>query len=211
MPRTSPGHDELKTGVVMSDIDKLQQSILNEIAAASDEAALEAVRVAALGKNGSVSELLEDARHDDAGRAQGAGPADQRPEGSRSPPRSRRGKRRAEECRARCAPQHRERRCHAAGAREPGRSRPHPSDQPGDRRTHRDLRRYGLRGRRRSGHRDRRLQLHQAEFSRRPSGAGNARHLLFQSEAGRLAAAAAHAHLAGAGAHDADARSRRSA
>ena len=43
----------------MSDIDTLQQSILKDIAAASDEAALESVRVAALGKSGSVSALLK--------------------------------------------------------------------------------------------------------------------------------------------------------
>ncbi len=43
----------------MSDIDSLQQSILKDIAAASDEAALEAVRVTALGKSGSVSALLK--------------------------------------------------------------------------------------------------------------------------------------------------------
>src|SRR5438477_5009166 len=42
----------------MSDIAKLEQQILGEISAASDEAALEAVRVAALGKSGSVSALL---------------------------------------------------------------------------------------------------------------------------------------------------------
>lgn len=43
----------------MSDIASLQQSVLNDIAAASDEAALEAVRVAALGKSGSISALLK--------------------------------------------------------------------------------------------------------------------------------------------------------
>ena len=43
----------------MSDISKLQSDLLAEIAAASDEAALEAVRVAALGKKGSVSELMK--------------------------------------------------------------------------------------------------------------------------------------------------------
>ncbi len=43
----------------MSEIASLQQSVLNDIAAASDEAALEAVRVAALGKSGSVSALLK--------------------------------------------------------------------------------------------------------------------------------------------------------
>ena len=39
---------------------------------------------------------------------------------------------------------------HPAGARAAGRDRPHPSGQPGDRRAHRDLRRHGLCGRRRS-------------------------------------------------------------
>ncbi len=43
----------------MSNLDQLQQQILTDIAAASDEAALEAVRVAALGKSGSVSALLK--------------------------------------------------------------------------------------------------------------------------------------------------------
>lgn len=43
----------------MSDIAKLEAEILAAIAAAQDEAALEAVRVAALGKSGSVSALLK--------------------------------------------------------------------------------------------------------------------------------------------------------
>jgi phenylalanyl-tRNA synthetase alpha chain len=43
----------------MSDIEQLQQSVLTDIAAAADEAALEAVRVASLGKSGSVSALLK--------------------------------------------------------------------------------------------------------------------------------------------------------
>jgi phenylalanyl-tRNA synthetase alpha chain len=43
----------------MSDINSLERQILDAAAAASDEAALEAVRVAALGKKGSVSELLK--------------------------------------------------------------------------------------------------------------------------------------------------------
>src|SRR6478609_1970250 len=45
-------------GAFMSELDQLQSTILAEIAAASDEAALEAVRVSALGKKGSVSALL---------------------------------------------------------------------------------------------------------------------------------------------------------
>ena len=43
----------------MNEMQKLEQDTLGAIAAASDEAALEAVRVAALGKSGSVSALLK--------------------------------------------------------------------------------------------------------------------------------------------------------
>jgi phenylalanyl-tRNA synthetase alpha chain len=43
----------------MSDIETLERKLLTEIEAAPDEAALEAVRIAALGKKGSVSELLK--------------------------------------------------------------------------------------------------------------------------------------------------------
>jgi phenylalanyl-tRNA synthetase alpha chain len=43
----------------MSDIAKLEQELLSAAAAASDEAALEAVRIAALGKNGSVTARLK--------------------------------------------------------------------------------------------------------------------------------------------------------
>src|ERR1700710_215967 len=42
----------------MTDLAQLEQDILSQIAAAGDEAALEAVRVATLGKKGSVSALL---------------------------------------------------------------------------------------------------------------------------------------------------------
>ena len=42
----------------MTDLQTLEQSILSDIAAAGDEAAIEAVRVAALGKKGSISALL---------------------------------------------------------------------------------------------------------------------------------------------------------
>ena len=47
-----------KVTVAMSDLATLEQEILDRVAAASDEAALEAVRVAALGKKGSISALL---------------------------------------------------------------------------------------------------------------------------------------------------------
>src|SRR4051794_11236108 len=42
----------------MTDLSQLETEILSQIAAAADEAALEAVRVAALGKKGSISALL---------------------------------------------------------------------------------------------------------------------------------------------------------
>src|SRR5882757_7653889 len=44
--------------LTVSDLATLEQTILTDIAAAGDEAALEAVRVAALGKKGSISALL---------------------------------------------------------------------------------------------------------------------------------------------------------
>jgi len=64
--RDKPGHDEVKYAGrqlafrdrSMTDLSQLESEILNQIAAASDEAALEAVRVAALGKKGSISALL---------------------------------------------------------------------------------------------------------------------------------------------------------
>jgi len=43
----------------MSDLDSLKTALLADIAAADTEADIEAVRVAALGKKGSVSELLK--------------------------------------------------------------------------------------------------------------------------------------------------------
>src|SRR5215216_2169800 len=55
----SRDNDTRCTGCEMSDIDQLEQQILGAVAAAPDEAALEAVRVAALGKRGSISELLK--------------------------------------------------------------------------------------------------------------------------------------------------------
>ena len=43
----------------MSDLYDLEKQLLGDVAAASDEAALEAIRVSALGKKGSISELLK--------------------------------------------------------------------------------------------------------------------------------------------------------
>src|SRR3954462_12816353 len=58
--RGKPGHEEPKEQALsMSDLTQLEQEILGGVAAAQDEASLEAVRVAALGKSGSVSALLK--------------------------------------------------------------------------------------------------------------------------------------------------------
>ncbi len=43
----------------MSDLEQLEQTILGDIAAATDEQAIEAVRVASLGKKGTISEKLK--------------------------------------------------------------------------------------------------------------------------------------------------------
>ena len=109
-------------GTAMSDIAKLEQQILADIAAAADEAALEAVRVAALGSNGSVTALLKTlgTMTPEERRAQGPlinGLKDKVTAALDRAPR------RAQERRARCAPQHRDRRRHAAGARAAGRGR----------------------------------------------------------------------------------------
>ena len=59
----------------MSQYQSLETSIMDEIAASADEAAIEAVRVAALGKKGSVSELLKGLGKMTAEERQEAGPA----------------------------------------------------------------------------------------------------------------------------------------
>ncbi len=160
------------------------------------------MRVAALGKNGSVTALLKTLGTLPPDERKDSGPADQRLEGPRQRS-ARRAPRGVQGRGAGSAAQHRECRRHAAGARDAGRDRPRASDHPSGRRTHRDLCRHGFCHRRRAGHRDRRLQFHQAQFSGGSSGARYARHILLQSEAGRHAALAAHPHLAGAGAHHA--------
>src|SRR5882757_10378218 len=66
MPGTSPGmtNDKQRLDILaprdrsMTDLSQLESQILSQIAASGDETALEAVRVAALGKKGSISALL---------------------------------------------------------------------------------------------------------------------------------------------------------
>ena len=67
----------------MTDTAQLETELTAAVAAAKDEAALEAVRVAALGKNGSITALLKTlgAMTPDERKVQG--PGDQRPQGQR--------------------------------------------------------------------------------------------------------------------------------
>jgi phenylalanyl-tRNA synthetase alpha chain len=57
--RVKPGGRRVTGSNHMSDIAQLEQDILRAITAAPDEAALETVRISALGKKGAVSELLK--------------------------------------------------------------------------------------------------------------------------------------------------------
>ena len=164
----------------------LEREILGAIAAAPDEAALEAIRVAALGKKGSISELLEDAGRDDARTSARSRPAVQRlaRRGRRS---DRRAQGRARRCRAECAPRARE----ASTSRLPPRPEPqgtiHPVCQVLDEITaiFADL---GFAVAEGPGRRIRRLQFHQAQHSARSSGAADARHVLCRQAGRRLAA-----------------------
>ena len=194
----------------MTDLAQLESEILSQIAAAGDEAALEAVRVAALGKKGSISALLATLgkMSPDERKTQGAAINLAKDKVTQALA-ARRDILKSAALDARLASE-------TIDVTLPLREAPaetgriHPLSQVLRGGQH-DLRRHGICDRRRSRYRDRRLQLHQTEFPRGPSGAGDARHLLLQSEGGRFAHAVAHAHVAGAGAHDAERRSRRSA
>ena len=98
--RDKPGHDGALGAVPCPTSQQLEQKILAEVNGAADEAALEAVRVAALGKSGSVSALLKTlgTMTPDERKQQGA--ADQRPQGPRhggagGAPRGAQGRRRS--------------------------------------------------------------------------------------------------------------------
>ena len=115
----------------MSDIATLEQQIGGAISAASDEAALESVRVVALGKSGSVSALLKTlgSMTPDERKAQGPlinGLKDR----VTAAIAARREALKAR--RARCAAQHRNGRRDAAGARVAGGDRAHSPGEPGD-------------------------------------------------------------------------------
>ena len=137
---------------LLADSDQLEAQVLAAIDGAPDEAALEAARVAALGKKGIDLRAARDARQARAGRAASTHGAainalkDQVTEALERAPRAvlkRRGARGAARSARRSTS-----RCPSALRRR--RDRPHPSDQPGDGRDHRHFRRYGLLGRRRA-------------------------------------------------------------
>ena len=116
----------------MTDTAQLEQKSSPNIAAASDEAALETVRVAALGKSGSVTALL---------KTLGTLPPDERKtqgpliNGLKDRVNAALAARRDEFKVATLAgaAQFREHRRHVAGARGAGRDRPRASDHAGDR------------------------------------------------------------------------------
>ncbi len=85
----------------MSDLEQLERQILEDIAAAADEPAIEAVRVAALGKKGSVSEKLKTLGSMTPEERQAQGPAINGEEpGYRSADRAQDGTAQASDCRS---------------------------------------------------------------------------------------------------------------
>ncbi len=165
----------------MSDLNQLEFQTLSAIAAAQDESALEAVRVAALGKKGSVSALL--CRRLARCRPTSARPPAPAINALKDKVSEALGARRSvlkdAALEARLSTE-------TIDVTLPVRESPiergriHPISQVMDELTaiFADM---GFCHRRRPGRRDRRLQFHQAEFPRRPSGARNARHVLSSS------------------------------
>ncbi len=159
----------------MESLQSEREEWLRQIEAAAGLDALEQIRVAALGRNGQVTGLLEGAGQPSARGAQIARRRGQPPEG-RDRGRARRGERSPRARGARPAPGARAHRRHLAG--EGRKRRAHPSDQPDHRRADRDLRRDGLHRRRGPAYRGRFLQFHRAQHSARASRAPGAGHLL---------------------------------
>ena len=132
----------------MSDLATLEKSILEQVAAAGDEAALEAVRVAALGKKGSISALLATLgkMSPDERKTQGAA-INLAKDNVTQALSARRDVLKSAALDARLASE-------TIDVTLPMRDaaaedRPHPSAEPGLGRTHRDLRRHGIFRRRR--------------------------------------------------------------
>ncbi|RUX34779.1 phenylalanine--tRNA ligase subunit alpha [Mesorhizobium sp. M2A.F.Ca.ET.042.01.1.1] len=75
MGAVHPNEESFAVNATAGNLEALEASLLAEIAAASDEAAIEAVRVSALGKKGSVSEMLKTLGAMSAEERQVKGPA----------------------------------------------------------------------------------------------------------------------------------------
>ncbi|RWB79203.1 MAG: phenylalanine--tRNA ligase subunit alpha [Mesorhizobium sp.] len=75
MGAVRPNEESFAVNATAGNLEALEASLLTEIAAASDEAAIEAVRVSALGKKGSVSEMLKTLGAMSAEERQVKGPA----------------------------------------------------------------------------------------------------------------------------------------
>ena len=188
----------------MTDTAQLEQTILAEVAAAGDEAALETVRVAALGKNGSISALLTTlgTMSPEERKTQGAainGLKDR----VNAALNARREAFKGAALEARLATE-------TVDVTLPVRETPaeigriHPISQVIDELTaiFADMGFAVAEGPdiETDDYNFTKLNFPEDHPARR-----DARHVLLQSEAGRLAPAAAHPHLAGAGAHHADA------
>ena len=167
----------------MTDIAALETELTRMVDAAADEAALEQVRVAALGKKGSISAMLATLGKMSPEDRKVAGPQinglKDRVDRAIA---ARRQVLKSAALEARLNTETVDVTLPTAGNRPTSAAF---TGQPGDGGSHGDLRRHGLCGRGRPRHRDGRLQLHQAEFPRRPSGAGDARHVLLPAETGR--------------------------
>ncbi|PBC08541.1 phenylalanine--tRNA ligase subunit alpha [Mesorhizobium sp. WSM3859] len=75
MGAVRPNEESFAVNATAGNLEALEASLLAEIAAASDEAAIEAVRVSALGKKGSISEMLKTLGAMSAEERQVKGPA----------------------------------------------------------------------------------------------------------------------------------------
>ena len=184
----------------MSDLETLETTLLGDIAAAGDETAIEAVRLAALGKKGSISERLKTLGAMAAEERQTMGPA---LNGLKRRVTEALTARRAALREAAIAARLSNDTVDVTLPVRPSpaeRGRVHPISQVIDEiaAIFGDL---GFTITEGPGHRNRLLQLHRAELTGGPSGARDARHLLPQCGRVGPAQALAYTHLAGADPH----------
>ena len=174
-------------------MDDLRQKYLTAIADAADEAALEDLRVHAVGKKGEVALKMRELGKMTPEERQVAGPALNALKDEINSALA--AKKSALGDAALDARLRGEWLDVTLPAREPS-ARHHPPDQPSHRRGHRDLRRHGFCRRRRPADRKRLVQLRRPEHPRPPPRAGGNGHVLYAPRRRRRppAACAAHAH-----------------